>query len=136
MTETSTRSPRLERLEGEKSPHCPDKSNCKIHTTETTLRIGRGGIVNDDVIEESRRRPSFPLKKNQRLGKFNLVVFNQRGTDGFAQRLVEGEDYTTTQDDLVRLGQERLDDTNLWETFEPIDDGANGLSGFLTAPSR
>ena len=90
------------------------------------LRVGiRGELVRDDDVSRQEQLDALLFRfRHQSLGEFNLVVFNQRGTDGFAQRLVEGEDHTTAQDDLVRLGQEGLDDANLGGDLGAADDGA------------
>ena len=90
------------------------------------LRLGIfGELVRDDDVgrEQDLHALGFSLG-HEFLGEVDLVVFNEGRADGLAERLVEGENHTAAEDDLVRLLQQGLDDANLGGHLGATDDGA------------
>ena len=90
------------------------------------LRVGvRGELVGDDDVRREQELDALGFSLgHELLGEVNLVVLDEGGTDGLAERLVEGEDHATTEDNLVSLLQQGLDDANLGGHLGTADDGA------------
>lgn len=65
------------------------------------------------------------------LGSVNEVVLDQRGTDVVSLGLQEGEDHTSTNDDLVALVEEGLKDGDLGRDLGSTDNGGHGLLSVL-----